>query len=471
METNRPSIEEIEKDRNKRLETLKASYLMYENSKVDTKQKHKTMKDKNGERIYSESASKDTIKLMETMQQDIYDEYIQLGGDPADLKKTTTKKGVDRSVLESIMKRETMKDELAEYVSKMNNEKADEPKDEPYEKTIDLPSRDIEDTSEIENYAEQSISIHEADKSPDGNKIEDKQQAKKQMYDRVKLPSKGIAYKSKKDSLKVAYLTAYDENMILSPGLYEDGSFLTKLLEAKILDEFNPINLLPGDRDAIVIWLRATGYGNEYPITVTDPESGKEFNTTFDLSTIKYKPFNLKADENGYFDFTLPVSGDVIKFKFLTIADHKFLSDLKAKETMMVGVSELRDAIDRINRIIKDNENIKQEVINKVQTLADTAYDEIVKDYDIDKDKTYARTLTNTLILQTISVNGIKDREYIRQYIMNMNVKDAAEYRKYVSKNEPGIEYNVKVERPKGLGGGSIDTFLQLSQFIFVNLE
>ena len=469
METNRPSIEDIEKDRNKRLETLKTSYVMYENSKADAKQKHKERKDKNGQRIYSESASKDTIKLMETMQQDVYDEYIQLGGDPEELKKATVKKGIDRTTLENIMKREAMKDELAEYVNKMNEEKPEEPVKEEEPETI--PSKDTEDTSEIENYAEQSISIHEADERPDGKKSEDKPQAKKQMYDKVKLPSKGLAYKSKKDSLKVAYLTAYDENMILSPGLYEDGSFLTKLLEAKILDEFNPNNLLPGDRDAIVIWLRATGYGNEYPITVTDPDTGKEFNTTFDLSTIKYKPFNLKADEDGYFDFTLPVSGDVIKFKFLTIADHKFLADLKAKETMMVGVSELRDTIDRINRIVRENENIKQEIIDKVQTLADTAYDEIVKNYDIDKDKTYARTLTNALTVQTISVNGIKDRKYIREYIMNMNVRDAAEYRKYVSKNEPGIEYNVKVERPKSLGGGSIDTFLQLSQFIFINIE
>lgn len=470
METNRPSIEDIEKDRNKRLETLKASYVMYENSKTEAKQKHKDMKDKNGQRVYSEDSSKDTIKLMETMQQDVYDEYIQLGGDPEDLKKATVKKGIDRTTLENIMKREAMKDELTEYISKMNAQ--EKPEDTVEEEEPETPSsKDVEDTSEIENYAEQSISIHEADQLPDGKKSEDKPQAKKQMYDKVKLPSKGRAYKSKKDSLKVAYLTAYDENMILSPGLYEDGSFLTKLLEAKILDEFNPNNLLPGDRDAIVIWLRATGYGNEYPITVTDPDSGKEFNTTFDLSTIKYKPFNLKGDEDGYFDFTLPVSGDVIKFKFLTIADHKFLSDLKAKETMMVGVSELRDSIDRITRIIRENENIKQEVIDKVQALADTAYEEIVKNYDIDKDKTYARTLTNALTLQTISVNGIKDRKYIREYIMNMNVRDAAEYRKYVSKNEPGIEYNVKVERPKSLGGGSIDTFLQLSQFIFINIE
>ena len=84
--------EEIEEARQKRLETLRASYEMYERSKKDTKEKHKTAKDKSGNKIYSDSATKSTIQLMETMQQDIYDEYIQLGGKPEDLKKYSQKK-------------------------------------------------------------------------------------------------------------------------------------------------------------------------------------------------------------------------------------------------------------------------------------------------------------------------------------------------------------------------------------------
>ena len=46
----------------------------------------------------------------------------------------------------------------------------------------------------------------------------------------------------------------------------------------------DPKDLLPGDRDAIILWLRATGYGNEFPVTVTDNETGKEFTTNIDLS-------------------------------------------------------------------------------------------------------------------------------------------------------------------------------------------
>ena len=35
-------------------------------------------------------------------------------------------------------------------------------------------------------------------------------------HDVIKLPSKGIFYKSKKDAIKVGYLTAQDENILMS---------------------------------------------------------------------------------------------------------------------------------------------------------------------------------------------------------------------------------------------------------------
>ena len=84
------------------------------------------------------------------------------------------------------------------------------------------------------------------------------------------------------------------------------------------------------------------------------------------------------------------------------------------------------------------------------------------------EDAYYTHDLTNRLVLSTMSINGITDRNYIANYILNMNLKDAAEYRKYIIDNEPGIDYNIKVKRPDSLGGGYIDTFLQLDQFIFI---
>jgi hypothetical protein len=86
-----------------------------------------------------------------------------------------------------------------------------------------------------------------------------------------------------------------------------------------------------------------------------------------------------------------------------------------------------------------------------------------------EKDLSFSHELTDKLIMQTVSVNNIRDYDYIKNYVINLNVQDAKAYREYMRDNEPGVDYNIKVERPLSLGGGSVDTFLQLDQFIFVS--
>ena len=65
-------------------------------------------------------------------------------------------------------------------------------------------------------------------------------------YDVIQLPSNGQCYRSKVDRLPVAYLTAYDENIITSPNLYKDGLVLDYILKSKVVnneinvDDFSP---------------------------------------------------------------------------------------------------------------------------------------------------------------------------------------------------------------------------------------
>ena len=148
-------------------------------------------------------------------------------------------------------------------------------------------------------------------------------------YDIIPLPSRGECYKNKIDRIPVAYLTASDENLITSPNLYESGSIINILLKKKILNkDIDVDSLVSGDVDAIMVFLRGTSYGNNFPITATDPKSGKKIDTDVDLSKLKYRQFTLKGDENGYFDFTLPRTKNRLKFKFLTKKDEKLLQKL-----------------------------------------------------------------------------------------------------------------------------------------------
>ena len=53
---------------------------------------------------------------------------------------------------------------------------------------------------------------------------------------------------------------------------------------------------------------------------------------------------------------------------------------------------------------------------------------------------------------------------------MYKNVRDSSALRKYIVDNEPGVDFNIEVERPESLGGGSVNMFLSIDQYIFLTL-
>ena len=121
-----------------------------------------------------------------------------------------------------------------------------------------------------------------------------------QPYDLIPLPSEGKLYSNNKKAVKVAYLTTADENILTSPNLVESGDFLEILINRKLLEpSLRYKDLLPGDRNAIMIWLRATGYGEMYPITIYDND-GEPFDTEINLSTLKTIKLTAEPDEDGF---------------------------------------------------------------------------------------------------------------------------------------------------------------------------
>ena len=109
-------------------------------------------------------------------------------------------------------------------------------------------------------------------------------------YDIVQLPSEGIFYQNKKKTLKVSYLTAADEYILTSPNLSQSGELMDTLLRAKILDKDVDIKKLAEcDKQAVFVFLRNTAFGPSYTFSLTDPETGKEFEHTEDLSVLKTK--------------------------------------------------------------------------------------------------------------------------------------------------------------------------------------
>jgi len=233
-------------------------------------------------------------------------------------------------------------------------------------------------------------------------------------FDVIPLPSKGKVYKNKKSNIKVAYMTTADENILTSPNLLQSGEFLEILMNRKILEPgLRYKDLTLGDRNAIMIWLRATAYGEMYPITIFD-ENGDPFETEINLNDLKTIELNVEPDVEGYFDFMLPISKTNIKFKLLSCGD----------------VDEIDD------RISKEKE--ANYLINNTST------------YKMER--------------QLVEVEGNRDRNYIRDFASSMRIADAKALNDYIDSIESGIDLNISVTTP---GGGSIATFLPLTTKFF----
>lgn len=416
------------------LKQLKTSFDMYENTKKTTEKRMKEALNKDGTKKYTKEDIETELDLISEAEKDVINQYIENGGNAEDLK--IKKKN-------SSKKSENVKTNIVDMLNKMNEEKKNK-----IEKT----------KNSVSERFEQDYIPQKGNYNPEA------------AFDVIPLPSKGEGYKDKISKASVSYLTAYDENMIVSPNLYRDNLILDYILQEKLLSqEIDPMDLLEGDREAIILFLRASGYGNEYPITATDDITGKEFESIVDLSKLKYKEFNLKGDSNGWFDFELPVSKKIVKFRFPTHRDNVLLESMAKAEDPKLKMVAIKEYVNTLDTFIETDKNVSnEEVINirkAIRTLEKWA--DGMNEEDSLK---FNHALTNKLNLLVMAVDGITDKSYISDFIMKMNVRDSSALRKYMQKNEPGIDYNITIERPESLGGGSFTTFLQLDQFLFLNI-
>lgn len=444
--------ESVDKLNKKAMKIHKETFFMYERTKKETQERLSEAMNPDGSRKYDQDYIDEKIQSLNDAQEDAKMKFLAVGGNPDELvidskpttkKKSITKKSAVKPNAEQKSRPAIIKKEKAE-----NNEML-VVKDITKEITKRMVNEQKEKSVVPENWERMDFS---------------------DSFDVIPLPSKGQCYEGNMSTIAVSYLTANDENMIVSPNLYRDGLILDYLLKAKIKNtNIDPDDLLEGDREAIILWLRATGYGTNYPITVTDNKTGIEFDTILDLTQIKHKPFLLEGDENGYFDFTLPVSKHEIKFRFLTHGDIKQIEEIEREEQVNVKKERLVSIVNELNTYLENDDVLGKDEKTRLFE-AKRNINKWAEKLDSDNDLGYTHKLTNRLELSIMSVNGETDRDYIAEYVQNMNVRDALTIRKYISENEPGLDYAVTVERPESLGGGSMPVFLSLDEYVFLNI-
>ena len=178
-------------------------------------------------------------------------------------------------------------------------------------------------------------------------------------HDVVPLPSQGLFYTNKKKSIKVGYLTAQDENILLSN--VKDTNLVQTLLKNKIYEpDTNSEDLLEGDVEAILIFLRNTAFGPEYIFNLVDPKTKKSFEKTILLDELDIKQTKIKPNDKGFFEMNLPKSGVNVVCRLLTMRDTNDLSNLRDQYPANVTVPLITKRLEKHIVSIDGNEDREQ---------------------------------------------------------------------------------------------------------------
>lgn len=221
-------------------------------------------------------------------------------------------------------------------------------------------------------------------------------------FDAITLPSMGLFYSSKTSVLYVKYITAREENVLTQPSLMENGYGLDLVLNSVIINkEFDINDLLVGDKQSILLYLRSTSYGDNFPIITECPSCKVTGETKFELSSLAAKEITEKPDEDGLFTFEMPkmkLNGEKVIIKF---------EPLRVKHEKNINLS--------IEKEKKDNKKYNSSVTLKFQN-------------------------------QIHSINGITDKLYISKIIKKFPIRDSTDLREYMELVEPGIDSNIPIK-------------------------
>ena len=220
----------------------------------------------------------------------------------------------------------------------------------------------------------------------------------------VPLPSRGVVYPVNgplygQETIEVKAMTAREEDILTSRALIKKGTVITELLRSCLINkDIRSDAMLSGDRNAVMTAIRITGYGSGYEVEVECPNCDEKSKQSFDLTELPIKRLELSplTDGTNIFEVELPLTKKNIQFKFLTGVDEREISILSERQK--------KSGIQAGNLI---TQRFKQQIV---------------------------------------AIDGITDRTKINMFVGNMPAGDSLFLRKYIDKNEPGIDMKAWME-------------------------
>jgi hypothetical protein len=228
----------------------------------------------------------------------------------------------------------------------------------------------------------------------------------------VDLPSRGLVYPKdhvlRSGKIEIKYMTAKEEDILTNQAYIKNGTVIDKLIDSVIVSkDVNQIDLIVGDKNAVLIATRILGYGADYKVTI----GGEEH--TIDLGKLENKEFDESNLVNGKneFNFTLPHSKTVLTYKILTGNDEKSI------ERELAGLKRL-------------NKNNNPE-------------------------------MTTRLKYMILAVDGNEDKKTIREFVDNgFLARDARAFRNNLKTTSPDVDLSYLLDN-----GEEVEVSIGLSFF------
>ena len=222
----------------------------------------------------------------------------------------------------------------------------------------------------------------------------------------VPLPSGGVCYDVEhplhgKSTVEIRAMTAREEDILTSKALIKKGTVISHLIKSCMIDKrVDPDSLLAGDRNALMVALRVTGYGTEYKVEVDCPACSERSKHNFNLGELPVKRLEIQpiAPGTNVFETVLPVTKATVRFKLLTGADEQ----------------EIMTLSERRKKQGQRTENL----------------------------------VTSRLKYAIVAANGITDRSKLDMMVSNLPARDSLYLRKHIDNNEPGIEMKAWMDCP-----------------------
>lgn len=249
-------------------------------------------------------------------------------------------------------------------------------------------------------------------------------------FETVKLPSKGLLYSENhplcnEEDVQIKGMGAIEESILFTKAYAKKGTTTSMLIKSCLVNKaIDPSTLLLGDKTAILLAIRISGFGADYRISTTCPACGESFVHVFNLGkcTLKFLEEKPIKPNTNLFEYILPVCKAKVEFSLMTDGD-----DLEILKTQQ-------------NRKKVSNQEIDTKVIDGLQ--------KIIK-----------------------SINGKTDPDFIAKFITKkMKPIEIRSLNKYANDIMPDIDWEQEVTC-KACGETDLHKILLTSEFFFPTLE